>query len=130
MAWVLIDAEGVIAVHDRVLNPGELAGLAGGRSIEGALARVENRIAYGLIGDAHDLAAAYAVALARGHAFNDANKRTAFAVMELVLRMNAATASHDVMEAAAWIIAVASGERDETDLAAWLRAKTGVQDGG
>lgn len=130
MAWVLIDTEGVIAIHDRVLNPGELAGLAGGRSIEGALARVENRIAYGLIGDAHDLAAAYAVALARAHAFNDGNKRTAFAVMELVLRLNAATASHDVMEAAAWIIAVASGERDETDLAAWLRAEAGVQDGG
>jgi hypothetical protein len=36
VAWVLIDAEGVIAVHDRVLNPGELAGLAGGRSLEGA----------------------------------------------------------------------------------------------
>jgi hypothetical protein len=24
VAWVLIDAEGVVAVHDRVLNPGEL----------------------------------------------------------------------------------------------------------
>lgn len=121
MAWVLIDAEGVIAVHDRVLNPSELAGLAGGRSLEGALARVENRIAYGLIGDVHDLAAAYAVALARGHVFNDGNKRTAFAVMELVLRLNGAGGGHDIMAAADWMIAVAASNRGEMELAAWLR---------
>jgi death-on-curing protein len=123
--WVLIDAEGVIAVHDRVLNPGELAGLAGDRSLEGALARVENRIAYGLIGDVQDLAAAYAVALARGHVFNDGNKRTAFAVMELVLRLNGAGGSHDAMAAADWIVAVAAGARGEAELAGWLRAEAG-----
>lgn len=67
MDWLLIDAEGVIAVHDRMLNPSELPGLAAGRSLDDALARVENRIAHGLIGDVPDLAAAYAVALARGH---------------------------------------------------------------
>lgn len=121
MAWVLIDAEGVIAIHDRVLNAGELAGLAGDRSLEGALARVENRIAYGLIGDVHDLAAAYAVALARGHLFNDGNKRTAFAVMELVLRLNGAAARHDVLVAADRIIAVAVGVQGEGEMAEWLR---------
>jgi death-on-curing protein len=119
--WLLIDADGVIAIHDLVLNSGELAGLAGDRSLAGALARVENRIAYGLIGDVHDLAAAYAVALARGHVFNDGNKRTAFAVMELVLRLNGAGGGHDVMAAADWMIAIAAGARDEADLPAWLR---------
>jgi death-on-curing protein len=72
---------------------------------------VENRIAYGLIGDVYDLAAAYAVALAPGHVFNDGNKRTAFAVMELVLRLNGVGDSHDVLAAADWIIAVAAGAR-------------------
>lgn len=129
MDWLLIDAEGVIAIHDRVLNPRELAGLAADRSLEGALARVENRIAYGLIGDVHDLAAAYAVALARGHVFNDGNKRIAFAVMELVLRLNGAGDGHDVMAAADWIIAVATGERSEMEIAAWLR-EGGVSSGG
>lgn len=118
---MLIDAEGAIALHDRVLNPGEPAGLAGGRSLEGALARVEDRIAYGLIGDVHDLAAAHAVALARGHVFNDGHKRTAFAVNKVALRLNGAGGSHDVMAAADRIIAVASGARDGTELAAWLR---------
>jgi death-on-curing protein len=128
--WLLIDADGVIAIHEKVLNPGELPGLAGDRSLAGALARVENRMFYGLIGDVHDLAAAYAVALARGHVFNDGNKRTAFAVMELVLRLNEAAAEQDVMAAADWIIAVAAGERSEAELAAWLRERGESQTGG
>jgi death on curing protein len=130
VAWVLIDAAGVIAIHDRVLNAGELPGLAGGRSPEGALARVENRIAYGMVGDVHNLAAADAAALARGHVFNDGNKRTAFAVMELMLRLNGAAARHDVMAAADWIVVVATGERDEREPAEWLRAEAGSEEGG
>ena len=122
------DAAGVVALHDRVLDAGGLPGLAGDRSLEAALARVENRVAYGMIGDVHDLAAAYAVALARGHVFNDGNKRTALAAMELVLRLNGAVGGHEVMAAADWIIAVAAGARDEADLAAWLRAE--AEDGG
>jgi len=35
----------VIALHDRVLNPGELPGLALDKSLEAALSRVENRLA-------------------------------------------------------------------------------------
>ncbi len=65
-----------------MLNPGELTGRARDKSLEGALARVDNRLAYGLIVDVFDLAAATAVAIAQGHCFNDANKRTAHPVDE------------------------------------------------
>ena len=41
-----------------------------------------------MIGDVFDLAAAYAEAIARGHCFNDGNKRTAFETMVVALEMN------------------------------------------
>ena len=53
-------------------------------------ARVENRLAYGLVEDIVGLAAAYAMAIAQGHCFNDANKRTAYRVLIVVLDMNGA----------------------------------------
>ena len=80
MSFALLTPAYVEAIHDAVLNPGELTGAAGDKSLDGALARVDNRLAYGLIVDAFDLAAAYAVAIAQGHCFNDGNKRTAFRV--------------------------------------------------
>ena len=52
----------VEAIHDEVLNPGEITGRARDKSLEGALAQVENRLTYGMIGDVFDLAAAYAAA--------------------------------------------------------------------
>ena len=50
-AYLLPSAAMVEAIHDAVLNPGELAGRARDKSLEGALARVENRLAYGLVED-------------------------------------------------------------------------------
>ena len=47
--FVLLSVEHVIAIHDYVLDDHELQGMAGGRSLEGAIARVDNRLAYGLI---------------------------------------------------------------------------------
>ena len=47
----------VEALHDAALNPGDLPESALDKSRDGALARVENRLAYDLIGDAFVLAA-------------------------------------------------------------------------
>lgn len=115
-------AELVGMIHDAVLNPGELPGLALDKSLDSAIARVENRVAYGMIGDLFDLAAAYAMAIARGHCFNDANKRTAYRVMQVVLDMNG-VAEPDLPEDVIGqrIIALAQGLIDDGDLAEWLR---------
>ena len=64
MSYVLLNADIVEAIHDAVLNPGELTGRALDKSLDGALARVDNRLVYGLIEDIFDLAAAYCVAVA------------------------------------------------------------------
>ena len=45
-SWVTVSAEVVIALHDDLLSTAELPGLARDKSLEGALARVDHRIAY------------------------------------------------------------------------------------
>ncbi len=122
MAWETLTVKEIIAIHDRVINPGELQGLAQEKSIEGALGRVENRIAYGMIDDLFALAAVYAVAIATGHVFNDANKRTALHTMVSCLYINGIDFDYDAKEIGDLIISVAQGNIDEDALADWLRA--------
>ncbi len=119
----LLSAELVEAIHDAVLNPGELAGLARDKSLEGALGRVENRLVYGMIGDVFDLAAAYAMAVARGHCFNDANKRTAHQAMDICLDMNGVEIAWVVEDVGPMIVRCAKGDVEDGDLAEWLRAR-------
>ncbi|MEY3960458.1 MAG: hypothetical protein RIR14_1112 [Pseudomonadota bacterium] len=113
----------VVAIHNQVLNPGELPGLALDKSLEGALARVENRLAYDMIGDAYDLAAAYAVAIAQGHCFNDANKRTAHQSMDVCLDLNGIQINWTATEIGPVIIRAAQRLMDEGELAEWLRSR-------
>ncbi len=117
----LLTVDIVIAIHDAVLNEGELAGLALDKSLEGALARVDNRLAYGMIEDVYDLAAAYAIAIAQGHCFNDANKRTAYRAMQTCLELHGLPYPTDEAEIGPIIIRAAQRLLDEGELAFWLR---------
>ncbi|MCL2895372.1 type II toxin-antitoxin system death-on-curing family toxin [Brenneria tiliae] len=87
MIWV--SAQEVIAFHDRILQ--RLPGVAGipdpGRA-EALIYRVQNRTHYEGVTDVFELAATYWVAIARGHIFNDGNKRTAFFVTMVFLYRN------------------------------------------
>jgi death-on-curing protein len=118
-----LTVEIVVAIHGEVLNPGELPGRARDKSLEGALARLDNRLAYGLVGDVYDLAAAYAVAVSRGHCFNDGNKRTAFRAMNAALMLNGVAIEWDTEAVGQIIIRVAQGLMDEGALAEWLRGR-------
>lgn len=123
MSFRLLSEEQVEAIHDAVLNPGELPGRARDKSLAGALARVEHRLAYGMIEDVFDLAAMYAVAVATGHCFNDANKRTAFRTMNAALVLNGQRIAWTVAEVGPVIVEVAQGRMDEGRLAGWLRGR-------
>ena len=123
--YQLLSPEWVEAIHDAVLNPGELPGRARDKSLEAALARVDNRLAYGMVADVFDLAAAYAMAVARGHCFNDGNKRTAFRTMIVCLDLNGVTLEWDTEEVGQIIIRCAQGMMEDGDLADWLRGKAG-----
>lgn len=121
MSFRTLTAELVELIHDQVLNPGELSGRARDKSLEGALARVENRLAYEMISDAYDLAAAYAVAIAQGHCFNDANERTAHQAMDVCLDLNGVQINWTATEIGPVIIRAAQRLLDEGELADWLR---------
>jgi death on curing protein len=121
MDFATLTPEIVEAIHDDVLNPGELRGRAGDKSLDGALARVDNRLAYGLIGDVFDLAAAYATAISQGHCFNDGNKRTAFRAMDAVLVLNGVRVAWNTEEVGNEIIRLAQGIIDDGWFADWLR---------
>lgn len=124
-SWVTVSAEVVVALHDDILSSSELPGLARDKSLEGALARVDHRIAYGLIEDAFALAAAYAAAISQGHCFNDGNKRTAFQVMDVILTAHGIEIAWDTEEAGQRMIELAQSRVDEDAFARWLGAHAG-----
>ena len=123
MSFVLLNADLVEALHDAVLNPGELPGRARDMSLDGALARVDNRLVYGMIDDVFDLATAYAGAISRGHCFNDANKRTAFDAMNFCLEANGVQITWTTEDAGQRIIRLARGLIGEDEMADWLRGR-------
>lgn len=92
----MITAELVREIHDLILRqePG-LAGDHGIGPLDGALSRVLNHIEYQGLDDVYEIAAMYAVALARGHVFNDANKRTALVTALTYLDIQGITIPRD-----------------------------------
>ena len=120
----ILNVDLVVDIHDEVLNPVELTEMALDKSLEGALARVENRIAYGMIDDVFDLAAAYAVAIAQGHCFNDAKNRTAYRALQICLVANGVPARFTATEIGPVIIRAAQRHLDEGELAHWLRQRS------
>jgi death-on-curing protein len=74
-----LSVEFVIAIHDEIIEAlGGCPGFAGGGKggVESALFRVATHAHYAGLDDVFGIAAMYAEAIARGHVFNDANKRT------------------------------------------------------
>lgn len=127
MTFRLLAPDFVEAIHDAILNAGELPGRARDKSLESALARVTNRLVYSLITDVFDLAAAYAVAIARGRGFNDGNKRTAFQTMDVCLDLHGIQIAWKTEEVADMIIRAAQGLVDEPTLAEWLRIQANAR---
>jgi len=119
-----LSSSDVIEIHDLVINRNELQGMAGNKSLDAVLARIENRMSFGMIADEFDLAACYACFLAVGHVFNDANKRTAFACMDVCLSLNDTELQYDHEEVGNLIIKAAQSVVDEIELGAWLRSQT------
>lgn len=118
---IFLTAEQVVEIHEFVIDDHELQGMAGDKSIEAIVARIDNRIVYGLIRDVFELAACYACYLSVGHAFHDANKRTAFAAMDVCLALNGISLDYNAAEVGALIVRAAQGIVDEVELAEWLR---------
>jgi len=117
-----LSAAQIVAIHEQVILPNELQGMAKNKSIDAVVARIENRLAYGLMGDVFDLAACYLCYVAVGHCFHDANKRTAHTAMQLVLGLNGVTVRFDVEEMGDKVISAAQGKLEDEDIAQYLRS--------
>ena len=125
MMFVLLSAGHVMEIHDYVLAENELQGLAGDKYLDAVLARVENRLTYGLIEDVFALAASYAAAISQAHCFNDSNKRTAFQVMDLVLDLNGVQIPWETELVGQKIVLLAQSKLDEIAFADWIRRQAG-----
>lgn len=121
MRFVLLTVDDVVAIHNHVLSNHELQRLAGGKFLDGALGRVENRLNYGLIRDVFDLGASYAAAISQAHCFNDGNKRTAFQVMDVVLDLNGVQMAWHTEVIGQKMVLLAQSKLDDTRFAEWLR---------
>lgn len=85
----------IIALHDALISRyGGLAGMSARDRVEALINRVINRELYEGETNVYELAALYLYAIARGHVFNDANKRTAFTASVLFLRRNGINLPH------------------------------------
>ncbi len=92
--------------------------------LESALARPQNRFAYGET-DLAALAAAYGFGIARNHPFVDGNKRTALASMIVFLNLNRLALIAPQEAASAIVLALAAGEIGEDVLARWIAGHVG-----
>jgi len=92
--------------------------------LDSALDRPRNRLHYESESDLFDLAASYGFGLARNHPFVDGNKRVAFQAMYVFLGLNGLRIESNEPEVVRLILALASGELSEPELADWLRQHT------
>ncbi|MBP8294616.1 MAG: type II toxin-antitoxin system death-on-curing family toxin [Burkholderiales bacterium] len=120
--WVLDDA--VVAIHKRQLaEHGGSAGVRDPGLLASALARPKNAYAYDSDVSLARLAAEYAFGIARNHAFVDGNKRTAFVVCLLFLRLNGKDINATQEEKYATFIQLASGELSVMQLEKWIEPR-------
>lgn len=120
-AWRWIKESSVLAIHEeQIAEHGGLAGVRDLPLLQSALARPQNLAVYG-DPDIADLAAAYAVGVARNHAFLDGNKRTAWVVAETFLLKNGYELIARDDDGVTAMLAVADGTMPEREFAIWLR---------
>ena len=111
----------VMALHGESLaRHGGAMGLRDAGLLSSALARPLNRAGYGEP-DTVELAAIYAVGIAKNHPFIDGNKRTAYLALEVFLALNGMAFPATDAESVVAMIAMASGELAEDDFIAWVR---------
>ncbi|WP_260581042.1 type II toxin-antitoxin system death-on-curing family toxin [Sphingopyxis sp. PET50] len=118
---VWLDVDVALAIHDRQLaEHGGISGVRDQGMLESALARPINQWVYGQESPAW-LAAAYAFGIARNHPFGDGNKRTAWVLARLFLRLNGHELRFDPQDAIETVLALAAGTLSEEQLAVWFQ---------
>ncbi|MBF0415888.1 MAG: type II toxin-antitoxin system death-on-curing family toxin [Magnetococcales bacterium] len=121
---IWIGKEVVLAIHKRQLA--EYGGGDGVRDeglLESSLSRPVNRFLYGeSTPTLEDLAASYAFGISRNHPFVDGNKRVAYVVCFLFLRLNGKHLIATNEDKFQTFLALACGSMDEKGLSTWIHS--------
>ncbi|HEU0225602.1 MAG TPA: type II toxin-antitoxin system death-on-curing family toxin [Steroidobacteraceae bacterium] len=115
----------VTAIHDEAIY--EFGGLAGIRDqglLESAVDRPRNVLGYQPESTLFELAASLGVGIAKNHAFNDGNKRTALLVTRAFLFINGHDFDPAEDDEVHTMVGVADGSIDEAMFSNWLRANS------
>ena len=121
MTWCWLKGDVVIAMHDeQIAEHGGSPGILDPGLLSSALARPQNRAVYGEP-SAFKLAAAYAFGIIQDHPFMDGNKRTGFLASYVFIFLNGWELTASEAEAVAAVVALATGEMDETGFSDWLK---------
>lgn len=119
-----LEHQTVLAIHDEQLAAhGGAAGIRDEGLLESALARPLNHAGYG-DPDIAELAALYAIGIARNHPFVDGNKRTAYVALETFLILNGCRLPVTDAEAVVAMLAMAAGDMADSDFIEWVRENT------
>ncbi len=119
--WQWISKKALLLLHaESLAEHGGRAGLRDAGLLDSALNRPLNLVAYGNP-DIADLAASYAVGLAKNHAFVDGNKPAAFLAVGLFLYLNDHRLQATQADATLTMLGLASGDITEAAFADWLR---------
>jgi death-on-curing protein len=121
---VWLDRSECLAIHEMMLSQhGGLAGIRDEGPLASALARPQNRVAYGSP-TLPKLAASYAAGIILNHPFLDGNKRAGFMLAATFLELNGMTFTASEESVAEKTLALAAGEIKEAGYAAWLKASS------
>jgi len=119
--WRWIDRRALLLLHDESLaEHGGLPGLRDEGLFESAMVRPLDLAACGNPYVAQ-LAAAFAIGLAKNHPFVDGNKRVAFLSIGLFLALQGWRLIATQADATLTMLGVAAGSVDEEALAQWIR---------
>jgi death-on-curing protein len=112
----------VDAIHaDQLRQHGGLAGVRDENALESALARAQQKWAYGEEHDVAVLAAAYGVGLVRNHPYRDGNKRIGFLALATFLGINGYELNATDTDVVTTMLSLADGKLSEAQLADWVR---------
>lgn len=121
MSWEFLSRRVTEAMHaEQLRRHGGAHDVRDENALESALARAENKTAYGNP-TVYELAAAYVFGIARNHAFVDGNKRTAIVAAGTFLILNGYRLTADDGTLYTFVMGVAAGEIDETGATAFFR---------
>ena len=119
MNW--IELKTVLAIHEmQIQDHGGASGVRDLGLIKSALARPQNLFLYGNP-TVTDLAAEYAFGIAKNHGFVDGNKRTAYVVTRLFLRLHGWDLTASPEERVLVFEALGKGRYTVEQFAEWVR---------